>query len=288
MGIPARKSLNLVPLPEKVFNKIGSFIEREYGIKMPPVKRIMLESRLQKRLRALRFESFEEYEHFVFCAVNGKEELVTMVNIATTNKTDFFREPKHFDFLSQTAIPALNDLYSSGTKRAFRAWSAGCSSGEEPYTMAMLLHGHADKLDGFKYKVLATDLSTQVLDSAKEAVYDEEKIAPVPLEMKVKHLLRSKDKSKGLVKIAKHLRDNIKFQRLNFMDTTYEITDNMDVIFCRNVIIYFDRQTQERILNRLINHLLPGGYLFLGHSETLNGLDIDMKLVSPTTYRKPL
>ncbi len=275
-------------LSEKVFQKLGAFIEREYGIKMPPVKRVMLESRLQKRLRALQMNSFEEYSKFVFSSDQGQAELVNMVDLATTNKTDFFRESHHFEFLIKNALPTLSKLYGSGQRRPLRLWSAGCSTGEEPYTLAMALFEHAERNPGFRFEILATDLSTKALETGLDAIYSQEKVEPVPYALKRKYLLRSKDKNSDLVRMTPEIRSKVRFEQMNFMDGNYNTGDRMDIIFCRNVIIYFDRPTQNMILGRLAENLIPGGYLFMGHAETLNGLDVPVELVGNTVYRKPL
>ncbi len=275
-------------MPEKIYTKLGNYLEQQFGIKMPPVKRVMLESRLQKRLRTLGFTSFDAYYNYIFCKQNGQEELVNMVNLATTNKTDFFREPKHFEFLEKTALPEIQGQYGSGIRRPFRLWSAGCSTGEEPYTIAMVLSEHARKVEGFDFRILATDLSTSVLDHARNAIYEESKIEPVAHDLKRKYVLKSRDRNSGIVRMCPELRRTLTFRHLNFMDTDYGVDEKMDIIFCRNVIIYFDRQTQETILRKLTGHLISGGYLFLGHSETLSSLDVPLETMGHTIYRKPL
>ncbi len=279
---------NHARLSEKVFLKLGTFIERQYGIKMPPVKRIMLESRLQKRLRVLKMNSFEEYSRFVFNSDHGQEELVTMVDLATTNKTDFFREPHHFDFLIKNALPALSEFYGSGQRRPLRLWSAGCSTGEEPYTLAMALSEHAENAPGFRFSILASDLSTNALEAGRNAIYSQERVDPIPYPLKRKYLLRSRDRTSNLVRMTPGIRSKVRFEQINFMDEKYSTTDRMDIIFCRNVIIYFDRPSQSSILCRLVENLIPGGYLFVGHSETLNGLGVPVESVGSTIYRRPL
>ncbi len=277
---------NHVRLSDRVFQRLGTYIERKYGIKMPPVKRIMLESRLQKRLRVLNMKSFEEYTRFVFNSDHGQDELVNMVDLATTNKTDFFREPHHFDFLVNNALPALSERYDSGQRRPLRLWSAGCSTGEEPYTLAMALSEHAGNTPGFRFDILASDLSTSALEAGRDAIYSQEKVDPIPYALKRKYLLRSRDRKSNLVRMTPDIRSNVRFEQMNFMDEHYSPADRMDIIFCRNVIIYFDRPTQRRILCRLADNLLPGGYLFVGHSETLNGLGVPVEAVGPTVHRK--
>lgn len=272
-------------LSEKDFFRLSRFIQSECGIKMPVPKKVMLEARLRKRLRALGLESYEEYCDFLFSPAGMEEERLSMINVVTTNKTDFFREPRHFEYLLQSALPELMRLRGAGTKSI---WSAGCSTGEEPYTLAMVLSEFAARTPGFNFSLLATDISTLVLERAVRGIYKEERVGPVPLEFKRKYFMRSKDRGKGLVRVAPGLRALVKFRRLNFLDHDFGMRELQDIIFCRNVIIYFDRPTQERVLGRLCRHLVPGGYLFMGHSETLSSLDLPLVSVGPMVYRKPL
>ena len=272
-------------LSDKIFNRFSSFIYDEVGIKLPLAKKTMFEARLNKRLKAHAFGSFEEYADYVFSAEGRSEELVNLIDVVTTNKTDFFREPSHFEYLVKSAIPSLIDAYDVGFRKPFNIWSAGCSTGEEPYTMSMVLSEFAAAQPGFKSSILATDISTVVLNKAKNAIYAEERVDTIPLQLKKKYLLKSKDKNKPLVRMSPALRSMIQFKRLNFMED-FGMHEHMDVIFCRNVIIYFDKVTQERLLNRFCKQLVKGGYLFLGHSETLSGLNVPLTLVASTVYRK--
>ncbi len=267
------------------FALLSRFIYEECGIKMPATKKTMLEARLHKRLRALGMKSFSEYCAYLF-GNSGGDELIRMIDLATTNKTDFFREADHFAYLAQRALPDWRQRYGRGGAKRLMVWSAGCSSGEEPYTLAMVLNEFAAGCADFDYRILATDICTQVLEKAQLAVYPEERIAPVPPLLKRKYLLRGKDTSSGLVRVVPELRERVRFRHLNLMAGDFGLRERMDIIFCRNVIIYFDRPTQERLLNRLCAHLSPGGYLFMGHSETLSGLDVPLTSVYPTVYRK--
>lgn len=275
-----------VRLSEKEFRRLGEFIHSEYGIKMPPSKKTMLEARLQKRLRALEMGSFSEYCSYLFSPEGMKSELVHMVDVVTTNKTEFFREPTHFTYLVEKVVPDLRSRSGAGARRPLMIWSAGCSTGEEPYTIAMALVEHAGSAGRLNFAVLASDISTQVLDRAREAIYPEARVQPVPPHLRRKYFMRSKDRSRGLVRVVPELRSMVRFRRINFMEGDFGMREPMDIIFCRNVIIYFDRRTQERLLNRLGGHLIPGGYLFMGHSETLSGLDVPFVPAAPTVYRK--
>ena len=268
------------------FQRFSAFIYQECGIKMLPAKKAMLQTRLQKRLRQLGMDSFRQYAEYLFSPEGRKTELFAMIDVVTTNKTDFFRESGHFDYLTGIALPELLRRQRSRARNRVMLWSAGCSTGEDPYTLAMVMNEFAGQFPGLDYMILATDISTQVLEKAKTAIYNEERVAPIPEALKTKYLLRSKDKNNDAVRIVSELRSQVCFKRLNFMDDDFGIRETMDIIFCRNVIIYFDRRTQEALLCRLCNHLVPGGYIFMGHSETLNGMDIPLTPVSASVYRK--
>ncbi len=273
-------------LSPRDFTRLSRFIYDHCGIKLPPVKRTMIESRLRKRLRVLEMPSFSQYCDYVLEERGGVEELVAMIDLVTTNKTDFFREPEHFTYLTDTVLPEWCEATGPRRSQPFNVWSAGCSSGEEPYTMAMVLSEFATGNPGFAFKISATDISTRVLETAKTAIYAIERIAPVPLALRRKYLLKSRNPGTEVVRIIPELRQKVSFSQLNFMDRTFGWQEQLDVIFCRNVIIYFDRPTQERLINKFCEHLKPGGYLFMGHSETLNGLDVPVVSVYPTVYRK--
>jgi len=275
-------------LSEKDFRRLSELIQSSSGIKMPNPKKVMIEARLRKRLKALGMKSFRAYCDYLFSPEGRKQELVPMIDVITTNKTDFFREPRHFDYLTQTAVPELVRSEGAGIRRQLIVWSAGCSTGEEPYTIAMVLNELVKKQPAFHFMVLATDISTKVLDKAMRGVYERERIEAVPGALKKKYFMQSIDTKKHLVRIVPELRAAVRFRRLNFMDGDFGMREPMDIIFCRNVIIYFDKPTQERLLNHLCEHLIPGGYIFMGHSETLSGLNVPLVSVGSMVYRKHL
>jgi len=274
------------PLAERDYVRLSEFIRSLCGIKMPPAKRVMLEARLQKRIRLLGLPTLREYCEYLFSEQGGPEELAHFIDAVTTNKTDFFREPGHFHVLDQTVLPEFILENAGRPLRTFSVWSAGCSSGEEPYTLAMVLADFAGGHQGFRYSILGTDISGRVLEKARLAIYDREQAAPVPFFLQQKYLLRSRDREKGLMRVAPELRAQVAFRKLNLMDRHYGIEEPMDAVFCRNVIIYFDRETQGKLLERLCRHVRPGGYLFLGHSETVHGFDLPLVRVNSTIYRK--
>ena len=244
----------------------------------------MLEGRLHKRLKASNIKSFKEYCEYLFSPEGKQQELIHMVDVVTTNKTDFFREAAHFDFLSNHLLPKRHKEFH--TSNPFKVWSAGCSSGEEPYTLTMVLAEFVEKNPGFPYEILATDISTKVLTAAATAIYAEEKVQPVPLYLKKKYLLKSKDSKSQTVRIIPELRKKVSFERLNFIDGDVSAYPIFNVVFCRNVLIYFDRPTQEKVIQKLCSRLEPGGHLFLGHSESISQLNLPVQQVQPTVFRK--
>jgi chemotaxis protein methyltransferase CheR len=185
----------------------------------------------------------------------------------TTNKTDFYREPEHFAFLQRTAVP---QLLAERRNARLKVWSAACSNGAEPYTLAMLLADMAQRLN-FQFAILGTDISTQVLETAVTGIYPKEMIAPVPSDVQQRYVMRPRDRNARAVRIVPELRRLVTFMRLNLIDQSYPIDRDVDVIFCRNVLIYFAHQTQQAVISRLARHLRPGGFLFLGHSDCVSG-----------------
>ncbi|WP_407681923.1 CheR family methyltransferase [Pseudodesulfovibrio portus] len=279
-----QSSMSLVrsEMGESEFQRFSELIHSEFGIKMPPSKKVLLQSRFQKRLRALGLSGYKEYCDYVFSPDGRENERSHLIDVVTTNTTHFFREPKHWDIMNNTALP---ELWSRGVGKnnALRIWSAGCSSGEEPYTLGMVLYEWAASRQGFDFSILATDISRKILSEAKRAVYSMDKVADVPMQYKKKYMLKSKDKK--LVKMDKLLTSKVTFQRLNFMEN-FKLPQQQDIIFCRNVVIYFDRQTQEVLFNKFCNNLKSGGYLFIGHSESLSGMKLPIKPVAPTVFQR--
>ncbi len=269
------------------FKRLSAFIQSTIGIKMPESKRGMVESRLRKRLRALSVNTYSGYCDYLFSKDGMARELTSFIDMITTNKTDFFREPNHFTYLTESVVPDLMAKRGAGTRRKLKVWSAACSRGDEPYTLAMVLSGVAAGLrgGGFDFSILATDISTRMLETAKTAVYDEEFIEPVSPPLRKKYFLRSKDRRKALVRVVPELRNRVAFRRLNLLDENYRLPEKMDVIFCRNVFIYFERKTQQEILRRFCRQMTPGSYLFMGHSEVMDCKDLPLVPVGHTTYR---
>lgn len=264
------------------FRRVAEFITRELGIRMSPAKIPLLQSRLQRRLRALGCDSLETYLESVLHAPEGEAEVLEFIDAVTTNKTDFFREPQHFDYLRSVALPALD----AGGPWRFRVWSAGCSSGQEAYTLAIHLSEFAAERAGFDFEIFGTDISRRVLEAAETAIYDAALLEPMPAWVRRKYFLRSRDPAQTRVRVVPELRNRVRFQRLNFMASRYDVGEPFDVIFFRNVMIYFDKPTQEKVVNRLCERLRPGGYLFVGHSESVSGLNVPLRAMASAVYRK--
>jgi chemotaxis protein methyltransferase CheR len=282
-----KPALSLTQFSGRDFHRFSELILTVCGIRMPSTKKTLLESRLQKRLRALDMQSLAQYGDYLFSPEGMAHELIHMIDVITTNKTEFFREADHFDILVRDVLSefALNNRKVGG-KKACIVWSAGCSTGEEPYTLAMVLNEFALLREDFQYCILATDISTKALETARLGIYSLEKSELIPRGLRMKYLLRSKDRSRKLVRIIPELRNRVTFRRINFMEDEYALSYPMDIIFVRNVLIYFDRSVQEKILQRLSLCLNPGGYIFVGHSETLHGLNIPFAQVRPSVYKK--
>ncbi|WP_462280148.1 CheR family methyltransferase [Salinivirga cyanobacteriivorans] len=274
-------SFNNIELKAKEFERLSHYIFSNYGIKMPPAKKVMLQSRLQKRLRHLNINNFPAYIDFVF-SKQGEKEIVHMMDVVSTNKTDFFREPTHFEFMHETILP---EITQKGLNE-FKIWSAGSSSGEEAYTIAMVIEEYIAQNRHINYNITGSDISTDMLQKAINGIYKLEKSMTIPESMKKKYLLKSKDPQKKLIRIKPNLRSKVSFFRLNLMDTSYKAPNNFDVIFCRNTLIYFERDTQEAVINRLCNHLKPNGYFILGHSESITNMDVPLTNIKPTIFRK--
>lgn len=271
-------------LSEKDFQVFSQFIYSEYGIKMPLIKRIMLQGRLLKRIRELQMSSYSEYKNYFFSKEGQDKELLQFLNVVTTNKTDFFREPVHFNFMNEVVLPAFKNNGING--QPIKIWSAGCSSGEEPYTISIILNEYERLNPLFKFDILGSDISTQMLEKAAKGVYQANKLVTVPMELKKRYFLKSKDPNIHNVRVHPILQKNIRLTYLNLIDNSYSIKESFDIIFCRNVLIYFDRPTQEKVINKLCLQLKPGGHFFIGHSESLSGMDVPLEHVKPTIFKK--
>ncbi|WP_303849460.1 protein-glutamate O-methyltransferase CheR [Seleniivibrio woodruffii] len=269
-------------LEEKDFNRLKTFIESSCGIKLSENKKSMVEGRLRKRIKALGMDGYSEYVDFVFDGGRDSIEQTYLIDVITTNKTDFFRENNHFEMMSSKILPMLSEKGGLGHHRPLRVWSCASSTGEEPYTIAMVLAEYFG-VNG-KFSIFATDINTSVLSTAKRAIYTEDRARDIPYELKKKYLLRSKNPDDRLVRFRPEIRSKVKFARLNLKSSHYMLPESVDIVFCRNVLIYFDIKTQEEMLNRICSHMNPGGFLFMGHSESIHGLRLPVKSYAPTIY----
>ncbi|MBR9972468.1 CheR family methyltransferase [Magnetospirillum sulfuroxidans] len=268
------------------YRRLADLIEAYCGIKVGEKKQTMVEGRLRSRVRDLGLRKFDDYSTFLFDEGGLEQELSILIDAITTNKTDFFREPGHFEILAKRIVPELVKSQGIGASRPCRVWSSACSTGPEPYTLAMVLSDVALENSGFKFQIFASDICTDALQEAVRAVYTEDFIAPVPMLTRKRYLLKSRDKGAGLVRMAPEIRRAVTFTKMNLLERKYPFKFAMDVIFCRNIIIYFDRAVQQRVIGFLCDHLVSGGYLIMGHSEALNGLDLPLELCEPTVYRR--
>ncbi|HEY0185776.1 MAG TPA: protein-glutamate O-methyltransferase CheR [Rhodopila sp.] len=262
------------------FQKISHLVLTTTGIVISDRKRAFIQGRLGRRLRALGLANFRDYCH-VLDGPDGEAERRVLVNAITTNHTAFFREPHHFDFLAKTVLPEIfrSDAKSS---RRLRIWSAGCSTGEEPYTIAMILRDGQWPLCDWDARILATDLDTNVLGHATAGIYDAERIQSIPPNFRQRYVVEQPD---GFGSMNPSLQSLITFKPLNLL-SEWPMHGPFDVIFCRNVVIYFDKPTQRRLFDRYADLLKPGGWLMVGHSESLQKLTNRFELTGRTIYRR--
>ncbi|MEW6220180.1 MAG: protein-glutamate O-methyltransferase [Thermodesulfobacteriota bacterium] len=280
---PGPAPLDEAALSAKQFRQLAAFIQERYGIRLPPAKKLMVESRLRRRLKETGQSSLGRYLEQVFSPEGEAGELLHMVDAITTNKTEFFREADHFQVLASQVLPHLAALQPPAAM--IRIWSAACSTGEEAYTLAMVL-AEWTRSRPLRYAILASDLSTRVLGAARQAIYREDEVAAIPMALRKRYLLRSKDRGLGLVQIGPGLRERVTFRRINLMDEDFGLAERQHIIFCRNVMIYFDKEDQGRLMRHLHGQLAPGGFLFTGHSESLAGIQVPFRPLAPAVYQR--
>ncbi|MCK5579752.1 MAG: protein-glutamate O-methyltransferase [Candidatus Omnitrophica bacterium] len=275
-----------VDITEREYKRLVEFIYAQSGINLGDKKKELVKARLGKRLKVYGFRKFQEYYEFV-SSPKGSDELVEMLDAISTNVTSFFREKQHFDFLNRVALPEIINRKKQQRDNRIRAWSAACSTGEEVYTVMIALMDFLGQEKKWNVKVLATDISTKVLSVAKQGVYDYQKVKTVPpilLQEYFKQRIEGKEKT---YQVKNTIKEKIVFRRLNLMDPGFPFKGKFDFIFCRNVMIYFDKETQTKVVDKLIHHLDVGGYLFIGHSESLAGFAKDrLKTLAPATFQK--
>ena len=270
-------------LKDSDFEKISKLVYEQCGINLHEGKRELVKARLGKRLRGGNYKSFSEYCHYV-TTEEGTDELIAMIDSISTNLTSFFREENHFIRLRVIISSILENAGPRGSLPKFNVWSAGCSTGEESYTIAITIK-EAAGIRPFEASILATDISTKVLRIAEAAIYPEERVRNIAGPVLKKYFQIGTGRSEGYYRVKKELKDMIDFQRFNLMHT-FPSNSHYDVIFCCNVLIYFDKQTQSSLINKYYESLKNGGYFFVGHSESLAGLKHAFKYVGPSVYQK--
>ncbi|MCG8307028.1 MAG: chemotaxis protein CheR [Cytophagales bacterium] len=270
-----------IRLTNHEFNRLSVFIENKYGIRMPISKKSMLQGRLQKRLKALNISDFKTYNDYLFSVEGLSNELSNMIDEVSTNKTDFFREKIHFDFLTSDGLKQyLND----NRKNNLSVWSAACSSGEEPYSISITLNEYKAIHRNIDFQILGTDISNKMISFAQKGIYGMDKASAIPQNLLKKYFLRGKNQYTNKVKVKDILKNNVVFKDFNLLSANYHKAGKHDIIFCRNVLIYFDQNLQYRVLRNLCQQLRPGGYLFLGHTESIIGFSLPLIQVKPSIF----
>lgn len=277
-------AINNIKLGQKESHFLRDLIEKELGICLSEKKHSLLESRLQKRLKFYSFHDFDDYCTYLSTPHGFAQELPRLTDAVTTNKTDFFREPEHFHFLEEKILrPALK---KGNLRSPYRIWSSACSSGEEVYTTAMVMDSISEDFPDFDYNILGTDISDEILYKAQAGIYPRDRVSLIDYDVVKKYFLKGKGNNLNRVCFKQNYRNNISFSKLNLLTDIPGMESRFDLIFCRNVLIYFSRETQAKILLDMYDRLHSGGYLILGHSEFITGIELPYKQVAPTVYRK--
>ncbi|MFH0976634.1 MAG: CheR family methyltransferase [Spirochaetota bacterium] len=272
-------------MPDHIFEKFSRLIYDESGINLNKGKKVMLTSRLNKRLKELEIDSYSGYYDYLCNSKSRHDELFKLIDVVSTNKTDFFREDAHFNFLLTVALPVITRAKIGSNREFINIWSAGCSSGEEAYTIAVVCAEHFKSCSA-GFSILATDISNRVLEKAKNAIYQNNLTDNVPSALRRKYFMMGKGNKAGYHKVVPELREKVVIKRHNLINDDFRNIPRMDIIFCRNVIIYFDRETQIKLHKKLLDNLNTGGYLFIGHSETLLNAGENVNRIEPTIYCK--
>lgn len=272
----------LRPLDDKEFALFQAFIYERAGIYLPPVKQPLLSGRLSKRIRQLALPTFRAYFERLR---DDPEETQIMLDAITTNETHFFREPRHFDFLERVAYPLWKRKAEQGQrKRQLRFWSTACSSGEEAYSLSMSLLEHFPAESGWQLNILASDISREMLTRARDGVWPIRRAEEIPDALLKRYMLKGIGSQASKMKAGTEVRQNIQFEQINLNDPHYPVERGLDAIFCRNVLIYFDQASRSRVVNTLLDYLAPDGYLFLGHAESLTGMNNRVRSLAPAIY----
>jgi chemotaxis protein methyltransferase CheR len=266
-------------ISEREFLRLRNLVYEEAGIWLSQAKTALLVGRLAKRLRHHGLKSFKQYYDLV---TNSPEERIQMLDAVSTNETRFFREPQHFELLKSVIFPKWAEEAATGYRnRKIRVLSAGCSTGQEPYSLAMVL---LDRFSGWEIEITATDLSTRALEIARTGIWPAAKVAEIPSSYLKAYMLKGFADQAGKMKAGPEIRSIIRFFRMNLNEPAYPLTGKFDMIFCRNVLIYFDQRGREQVVRRLASFLSPDGYLFLGHAESLHSMSDRLRSIIPTVY----
>lgn len=269
------------------FERFSRMVQDSIGVQLPASKKVMVESRLRRRITELGLATVDDYFRHLFDNGGLTHELDSIFDAVTTNKTDFFREAEHFIHLTERIIPArLSRRQATGRSSMFKVWSAAASTGAEAYTAAMVLADRESRRGAFEWRILGTDINRKVLLEAKRAVYSDMIVQPVPTGFRERFLMRGQGQQKGNWRVIPDLRRRVNFQKMNLMDTHYPVDRDLDVIFLRNVLIYFSEADQARVINQLSGHLAHHGHLIVGHAEGMVVRHPSLRQVGPAVYRK--
>lgn len=280
-------NFTIIEISEDHYSLLGRLMTKRFGIKLPPAKRVMFQARLQARLRDLQMTSFQHYIDHTLNPANTNAELEAMVSYISTNKTEFFREEQHFRLLTDEILPALLEKNEEGKNKCLYCWSAGCSKGQEAFSLAMTIDRAIREFSpSLDFYILGTDVSSRVLEVARSGIYPFHESGQIPMPYLKEYLLKSKDKHQPKIKIVNTLRSKVHFRYGNLMDNDYRINEQFQIIFLRNTLIYFGSDDQTAILNKVLKYLVPGGYLFIGHSESLVNRGLPLNTIAPSVYQK--
>lgn len=274
------------PITAAEYEFVRKIVYENSRINLGPSKKELVMARLSKRLRALDLPSYASYIAMLKTPA-GRDEMTNLIDSISTNHTYFFREPQHFDFLSQVVLPQFCEEETKKPGKTFKIWSAATSSGEEPYTISLILDDYfTTRVKGWNWNILCTDISTRILAKAQEGIFAKDRLGPVRPDWLIRYFDKGVGESDGYFRVKESIRRNLTFKSLNLLAPSYPFRETFQVIFCRNVMIYFDRDTQQELVEKMYPLLEPGGYLIIGHAESLTNVKHSLKLIKPSIYRK--